>query len=294
MNRKRIIFGPFLSLLMFASVHAQDTPTDSVIGSAVDQKALADSLQVLSSEFAKLKSHVVQMEKDDQLEKIWKRKKYIKIGYATPSIERTDGEEMEWETDFAISLQQGKTAYLHAKPLWGIIKFGIDFGFADISYAKVKLKDMEHEGSTGSTGTGNSNTDGFDDIVSDAPNGSLMDMVGINLGMHKFEYGLHVGPSISINPWNHIIISAYFHAMPTASGLIQNDTFSYGFGCATSAGISIAYKVISVGVEGRWSKIKYKQTSFDDEEDSDNVSIFDTEKFKIKESSTRFYIAFRF
>ena len=86
MNRKRIIFGPFLSLLMFASVHAQDTPTDSVIGSAVDQKALADSLQVLSSEFAKLKSHVVQMEKDDQLEKIWKRKKHIKIGYATPSI----------------------------------------------------------------------------------------------------------------------------------------------------------------------------------------------------------------
>lgn len=58
----------------------------------------------------------------------------------------------------------------------------------------------------------------------------------------------------------------------------------------------ISYKGLSVGVEGLWSKIKYKQVSFDDEEDmeDDNVSMFDTEKFKLKESTTRFYIALRF
>lgn len=121
-------------------------------------------------------------------------------------------------------------------------------------------------------------------------------MAGIDLGMHKMEYSMYVGPSISVNPWNHLIISAYFHAMPTASCLIQNDTFSYGFGCAMSAGVSIAYKCISVGVEGLWSKIKYTQTSFDDDEYSEDsdVSIFDTEKFMLKENSTRFYIALRF
>ena len=281
---------------MFANAQAQDIPADSTSKSSVDQKALADSLQALSSELAKIKSKVNKVENDTRLEKIWKRKKYMKIGYATPSIERTDGEEMEWETDFAISLQSGKTAYLHAKPLWGMVKFGIDYGFSDISYAKLKLKDKGLTGSYGSTGTGGSNADGFDEIVSEEPNGSILDVAGINLGMHKFEYGLHVGPSISVNPWNHLIVSAYFHAMPTASGLVQNDTFSYGFGCATSAGVSIAYKSISIGVEGLWSKIKYTQASFDDEGDSEDgdVSIFDTEKFKLKESSTRFYIALRF
>ena len=296
MKRKRVVLVFFLSLMMSASAQAQDIQTDSVSGSTVDQKALVDSLQVLSSELAKIKSHVSQVEKVNRLEKIWKRKKYIKIGYATPSIERTDGEEMEWETDFAISLQKGKTAYLHAKPLWGMVKFGIDYGFLDVSYAKLKLKNKRYVSSSGSIGSGSSNADGFDEIVSDDPNGSILDAVGIKLGMHKFEYTMHVGPSISVNPWNHLIISAYFHAIPTASGLVQNDTFSYGFGCAMSAGISIAYKCISVGVEGLWSKIKYTQASFDDEEDVEDgdVSIFDTEKFKLKENSTRFYIAFRF
>ena len=296
MKRKRIVLGLFLLLFITASGWAQDVPTDSISESAVDQKALADSLQALSTELAKIKSQVNQVEKDTRLDKIWKRKKYIKIGYATPSIERADGEEMEWETDFAISLQKGKTAYLHSKPLLGRIKFGIDYGFFDFSYAKLKLKNKRHAGSSGSTGTGISNPDGFDEIVSEAPSSSIFDVVGIKLGMHKFEYTMHVGPSISVNPWNHFIISAYFHAIPTASGLVQNDTFSYGFGCGTSAGVSIAYKGLSVGVEGLWSKIKYKQVSFDDEEDmeDDNVSMFDTEKFKLKESTTRFYIALRF
>ena len=56
--------------------------------------------------------------------------------------------------------------------------------------------------------------------------------------MHKIDYALHVGPSISVNPWNKLIATAYFHVMPTASSIIQNDNFSYGFGCMMAAGVS--------------------------------------------------------
>lgn len=284
-------------LLMSASVSAQELKTDSVSESTNTRNVMADSLQTLANELAQLKSNVNKLQNDAQLEKVWKRKKYWKLGYTSPTIERTDGEAMEWKTDYAISLQKGKTAYLHSRPLWGMVKFGIDYGYMDLSYAKLKLKSIGGANSSKSAGTRSTGSEGFDDIVSEDPSGSITDMLGIDLGMHKFEYGWHVGPSVSVNPWDHLIIAAYFHAMPTFSGILENDEFSYGFGCATSAGISVAYKSIAIGVEGLWSKIKYKQTSFDDEDDSnsnDGTGLFNTKNFKLKQKGPRFYISIKF
>lgn len=284
-------------LLMSASVSAQELKTDSVSESTNTRNVMADSLQTLANELAQLKSNVNKLQNDAQLEKVWKRKKYWKLGYTSPTIERTDGEAMEWKTDYAISLQKGKTAYLHSRPLWGMVKFGIDYGYMDLSYAKLKLKSIGGANSSKSAGTRSTGSEGFDDIVSEDPSGSITDMLGVDLGMHKFEYGWHVGPSVSVNPWDHLIIAAYFHAMPTFSGILENDEFSYGFGCATSAGISVAYKSIAIGVEGLWSKIKYKQTSFDDEDDSnsnDDTGFFNTKNFKLKQKGPRFYISIKF
>lgn len=298
MNRKRISFCLPLLFLAFTNVNAQELKTDSVTESSSTRNVMADSLQALTNELAKLKSDVSKLQNDARLEKVWKRKKYWKLGYTSPTIERTDGEDMEWKTDYAISLQKGKTAYLHSKPIWGMVKFGIDYGYMDLSYAKLKLKSIGGTNQSKSTGTRSTGSEGFDDIVSEDPSGSITDMLGIDLGMHKFEYGWHVGPSISVNPWDHLIIAAYFHAMPTFSGILENDEFSYGFGCATSAGISVAYKSISVGVEGLWSKIKYKQSSFDDDDDDsdseDDKGLFKTKNFKLRQKGPRFYIAIKF
>ena len=297
MNRRRITLGLPMLLLMSASVSAQELKTDSVSESTNTRNVMADSLQTLANELAQLKSNVNKLQNDAQLEKVWKRKKYWKLGYTSPTIERTDGEAMEWKTDYAISLQKGKTAYLHSRPLWGMVKFGIDYGYMDLSYAKLKLKSIGGANSSKSAGTRSTGSEGFDDIVSEDPSGSITDMLGVDLGMHKFEYGWHVGPSVSVNPWDHLIIAAYFHAMPTFSGILENDEFSYGFGCATSAGISVAYKSIAIGVEGLWSKIKYKQTSFDDEDDSnsnDDTGFFNTKNFKLKQKGPRFYISIKF
>lgn len=159
--------------------------------------------------------------------------------------------------------------------------------------------------------TGTRASDGFDDIVSGKPDGNPSVLPGnINLGMHKFDYSMHVGPSVSVNPWNKLIAAAYFHVMPTATGVLQNDTFAYGFGCMMAAGVSVAYKCISLGVEGLWGKVKYKQASFDggddegnndgdydngsDYDDGDSESYFSTEKFTLKQSGIRAYVAIRF
>lgn len=266
--------------------------------------AQTDSLKLLTDELAQLKSKLDQEDRKKQIEQAWKRKKYWKFGFSNPNIERTDGAAMNWKTQFAFSVQRGKTGYLHSKPIGGIFRFGIDYGFFELSYAKLKLKSiagLEENPSTPVIPSGPGSGGGFDDIVSDDPSGSVLSLMGIDLGMHKIDYSLHVGPSISVNPWKRLIIAAYFHARPTVTAIIANDTASYGFGCAFSAGVSISYKAISVGVEGVWSTIKYTQSSFEEDEEDygydyaeDSPNLFDTKKFKLKEKGPRFYVAIRF
>lgn len=286
-------------LFMVTAMQAQEVKTDSIGDNPQNHNEQMDSLKALAGELAQIKSRLNDIEQEQHYEKIWKRKKYWKLGFGNPSIERADGEAMSWETDFAVSLQRGKTVYVHSKPLWGMVKVGIDYGFVDIGYAKLKLKSVElpkNTTSTFGTSVGSNPYGGFDDIISETPGESATFLPEVGLGMHKIDYRLHIGPSISVNPWNHLIVAAYFHVMPTASCIIENDAFSSGFGCALSAGISASYKAISVGVEGVWSTIKYTQSSFDEEdyEDNNDLTLFDTKKFKLKQSGSRFYIALRF
>ena len=308
---KTIVVASFATLAMplsastmqtyTASSDTIDTTTNDPIATvATDQNTTVEPADTLREQLAQMESRMASMEQEQEMQKTWKRRKYWKIGITSPNLERTDGEEMKWKTNGSFFIQKGRTSYLHSKPIAGMIKFGIDYGFLDFTYSKLELKEVAYSNESGTRAS-----DGFDDIVSGDPNGDIgiSELTGIDLGMHKIDYGLHVGPSISVNPWNKLIATAYFHVMPTASCVIQNDNFSYGFGCMMAAGVSVAYKVISLGVEGVWGKVKYTQTDFSGDEDEDNdydssdeednASYFNTEKFTLKQSGIRAYIAFR-
>lgn len=292
MNFKHFIAALLLSLTATAALQAQVNKAMPIFGDTgnVKNTEQTDTLKQLSDEMDRLKSQINANEAQALQEKVWKRRKYWKLGFNFPTIERTDGAEMQWKTDIAVSIVRGKTAYLHSKPIAGMVKFGIDYGFMDLSYAKLKFKNAGYANSPvlpSNPDTG----DGFGNIVGDEPSGSVGDVMDVNLGMHKFEYGMHVGPSINVNPWDHLILSAYFHLNPTASGILENSNFSYGFGLAMSAGFSVSYKAVSVGVEGLWSKIKYTQASFDEYDDN---NIFTTKKFKLKQKGPRVYVALKF
>lgn len=285
---KTIIVASLATLAMPLSASTMQTYTAS--SDSID--TTVEPADTLREKLAQMETRMASMEQEQETQKTWKRRKYWKIGITSPNLERTDGEEMKWKTKGSFFIQKGRTSYLHSKPIAGMIKFGIDYGFIDVTYSKLELKEISYSGESGTR-----SSDGFDDI-------GISELTGIDLGMHKIDYALHVGPSISVNPWNKLIATAYFHVMPTASSIIQNDNFSYGFGCMMAAGVSVAYKAISLGVEGVWGKIKYTQTDFggdeDEEEgyDSDNsedksASLFNTEKFTLKQSGIRAYIAFK-
>lgn len=303
-NKKRALWRNLLvsALFLFGAgsvCHAQSTVPDSVVTDTeevtVKAEAAKTSIDSLNNELSLLKSQISALDNEAKYEKIWKRRRYWRFGLANPNIERTDGESMTWKTDLSVFVQQGKTAYFHKKPIAGMIKIGLDYGFFEVGYSKLKLKSV---GATvgSSSSNGAAADDGFTEIESNDPVVSLSSLIGVDLGMHKIDYSMHIGPRISVNPWNSIIVSAYCHVKPTASGIIENEKVSYGFGCVTTAGLSVSYKLISVGVEGVWSKIKYTQKDFDEESigSENDGNIFSTKKFKLKQSGPRFFIAFKF
>ena len=237
----------------------------------------------------------------DQLEKRWNRKKCWNIGYSVPTLERRDGTFMDWEADYAVSVKNGRSLYFHKKPLGGMVKIGLDYSLLDITYSKLQLKHIEgvaagEDTSFPSDPSAPSVSDGFDEIVSEDPSGSVLDLLGFNLGMHKLDQTFSVGPRITVNPIDHLMVGVYFHGGFTASGILENDNFSYGFGHTLASGLCVSYKVIGVGFEYLWGKVKYNQIDFE-EIDGDNLSfseMFSSESFSLKHKGPKFYVSFRF
>ena len=124
-----------------------------------------------------------------------------------------------------------------------MLKFGLDWSWVDLNYSKYTISESEEPGS-GSVG----------DIMDET----------IDIGNHQLEYGMQVGPSITINPVHELKISLYFRLTPSYSMMYLDDSFNSNFALFYSFGGSVAWKVISVGVEGRWGQAKYNGFSLED------------------------------
>ena len=289
----------YLSLLFAALVFPAFTATAQYIDpEAEDVDSVAvEVVEELPTVVEEPKSEINY----DQLEKRWNRKKCWNIGYSVPTLERRDGTFMDWEADYAVSVKNVRSLYFHKKPLGGMVKIGLDYSFLDITYSKLQLKHIEgvaagEDTSFPSDPSAPSVSDGFDEIVSEDPSGSVLDLLGFNLGMHKLDQTFSVGPRITVNPIDHLMVGVYFHGGFTLSGIFENDNFSYGFGHTLASGLCVSYKVIGVGFEYLWGKVKYNQVDFE-EIDGDNFSfseMFSSESFSLKHKGPKFYVSFRF
>lgn len=158
-------------------------------------------------------------------EKIWGRKKYFNISYGMPSLTRGNGLE-KLNSDFAVAINRGNTYYLHKKPLFGMLKFGLDWTVFDIAAAKYTVEESDFE-------------DGGD--------------------IYKAEIGMQFGPSITINPVDFLKINVYFRYDPTFSVAYNQDSdFLMNYGSYFNTGLAASYKVISLGAEYRWGTTSYK------------------------------------
>lgn len=220
----------------------------------------------------------------------WGRKKYLNIAWVDQTLKNTENDLLKWKSEFGVSLVKGTTYYLHSKPLFGMLKFGIDWTQMDINYAKLEEDFPRSESASAGNGGG------FADIITP----DIYKMV--DLGKHQFEYSMHLGVSVTINPVDYLKVNGYFRYAPSFSGILyeneDGDTeFSCGYGSFFVSGGAVSYKVISLGVEARWGSGKYKSFAFDSDAVLDDLEVsdaFTTDKVKMKTNSTRFYISFRF
>ncbi len=217
----------------------------------------------------------------------WGRKNYFNVAWVDQTLKNEDN-GLQWKSDIGVSLVKGTTYYLHSKPLFGMLKFGIDWTQIDLNYAKL-IEDFEIP----------------QIITPDSETGSIIPDLSIpefNFGKHQLEYSMHIGPSITLNPVDHLKINGYFRYAPSFSGIIYDnewgDTqFSGAFANFFVTGGAISYKLISLGAEYRWGTGKYNSFSIDTDDITDDTDISDilgTSKSKFKTTSTRLYVSLRF
>lgn len=270
-------FVLLLSLLCMGTTLSAQESTEQV----TDQQQQIDSLNQALREMS---DRMDDVEESQDNVAIWKdRAKYFNIAYVkqtlAPDIDalNTLGLNPEIKSDMGVSLSWGKTYYLHKKPLAGMIKFGLDWSWLDINYAKYTSEDY---------------MDGSEVVSGSA--------------MHQAEIGMSFGPSVTINPIHHLKVSGYFRVTPSYSGLYADETFYHHYATFFNSGFAVAWKVISVGCEWRWGNAQYKGLTFNEdsfsEEDLgesgdipglDDV-LTDVGKQKFKTKSMRVYLSFRF
>ena len=274
----------FIIALMAAftvcSARAQYVTTESPVDEVENAQTNVDSLENVITTLKNENSDLVQREK---YRKIWKRGKYFNFIYGKEDLEIKSDEPLKLKADIHAGLGIGKTFYLHKKPIAKMIKFGLDWTYFQVDYSKYTYTDI---------------FEGYYPSYGDNSSQSYYDTEDID--MHKAEVGMQIGPSITINPVDFLKLSAYFRYAPSASIFYDGDEVSSGFGSHFVSGFAVSYKVISLGLEGRWGQSKLESmfsiSDIEDSYDDPNYGMDEepAKKSKFKTSGLRFYLSFRF
>ena len=169
------------------------------------------------------------------------RKNYINISYVSDEIKLSDkdagvdGTGKSAESNWAVSLTYVHTYMLHKRPIARMMGVGLDVGFFDATYSNYTIDNMDEWGMV--------DPDDFDATHDPSKR--------IDVPMHKVEYSLQVGPSITVTPGKNFTFSAYARYAPTFTGLYIEYNFYGNYASMFNLGASVAWKNIGVGIETR-------------------------------------------
>ena len=99
------------------------------------------------------------------------RPKYVNLSFVSQKLDF--GEDEKLKSRFGAAFTTGRSYYLHKKPVAGMIRFGIDATWIDLSYANYSREETYD--------------DGYGTEIE-------------KLTAHQAEIGMQVGPSVTVRP----------------------------------------------------------------------------------------------
>ena len=271
MRIKRVTTIIVLMCSMFSAVGAQELATDAADNNSGIYEVSADSSATMND----AATTVSDADDESLRQKVWNRRaKYFNISYG---MQKVKSSSRDVESDMAFALTFGRTYYLHKKPIGGVLKFGLDWSFIDVNFAK------------------------YPDFPSSADaSGSSSGSEQADLGIMQLEAGMGIGPSVTVNPVGQLKVNVYFHVTPSFSMMVQNSELYTHYATFFNAGLAVSYKAISLGEENRWcGAINYDGVTLsrlDNIYDSEGNfhDPFENIGQKMKTNTFRVFIGFRF
>ena len=183
------------------------------------------------------------------------RPKYVNLSFVSQKLDFGEGEKLK--SRFGAAFTTGRSYYLHKKPVAGMIRFGIDATWIDLSYANYSREETYD--------------DGYGTEIE-------------KLTAHQAEIGMQVGPSVTVRPMRLQLAQR-----------TNGHAFRGNYASFFVTGLSVSYGVIGLGIEKRWGKCRYKEFGGGEDEYGDYgyaEEPYDTPK--LKTSGLRAYVNFRF
>lgn len=217
---------------------------------------------VVAQRKAKWERRIERAQEQDksELNRIWrKRSDYLNLAFVVQNVETNIDELSELNSEWGASISWGKTFYLHRKPIGRVLKFGLDWTWLDLNGACFE-QDMYSI---------------FDGDYHET--------------LYQLDAGMQFGPSITVNPVDHLKISTYFRVTPTFATVyaVENELFLKNYATYLNAGLSVAWRLLSLGVEYRTGK-----TSYDDL--GELSELMPGVAIDLNTTSWRMYFGFRF
>ena len=248
-------------------------------------------------------------------QQVWAYRSYVNFSYNTTTLSPKEtintgfsdvnrGIVPEFKSDWGASLQVGRSYRLHKKPIANVAQFNIDYTGIDLNVNHYKAEEGQY---LYDSSVKNTKTD-------EAGKETEYYNMPWNLEKYEANYGMTLGPSLTLAPFTYINVPALHHLkfnvfyhigyhvsvlyMPNDDKADKNtDTkdedhetmadnmkFQLGHGMINSFGVNMSWKAIGVGYEHRSGKLKYQSL---------NTKDFGKDKYDFNATTNRVYIQIR-
>lgn len=316
----------FKAFIIAASMACACTAQAQDINSIPNLDLEEDSTGVASvSDIVKMQQEVLSNKQAGKhFQNVWKRRSFFNMSWTESKMKCDDKTIGEFKSDWGVTLQSGTNYRLHKKPIAKMINIALDYSWLNLNVNHIKAEDPKSEKGIEGKYLYNS-TDRTDrNVVPGGESGKTDEYYVFPWNLEKYEanYGMTLGPSITIAPFvplgvkqlDYLKIQAYYHIGYSASFLYtvnkkefdQNQTLSetgynrdaykdyntmknnlklqWGHGMTSTFGFNIFWKRVGIGYERTTGTFKYKNFNTDD---------FGKFKTKFTNEYSRIYLTIR-